>query len=243
MPVEKVSFKEFARRLGYSDAMVPKWIAKGIITEKNIDRSRPQRPQIYFHAAEAEFRSKHIANENSKPEKRKATRHNKAARMEARNVPFSYPANARAISSVIAKAEGGMRKRQNPWDLDDSEPDELPEDPYAWADDIDFTKQLTTPQMLRMTMNDLDKLKKIREIQKLEQAHAKESKQLVAIDEVDKALFEAGKMLRGALSNIPARVVDELIGAEDREAAIILLEDELDSALTYLNNVGESLPR
>lgn len=229
MPAEKVSIKEFARRVGYSDAMVNKWIKRGVISEKNIDRSKPQRPQIYFHAAEAEFKAKHVTNGNSKPEKRIMTRHNKAARLEGQIIP----PKAAAIESVMSRSAITDKRRRNSWDLEDDADD----DGSIWDVGIDFSKPLSTEDMLRMTIVDLDKLKKIREIQKMEQAHAKEAKVLVNRAETESILFSAGKILKAALGNMPARIIDVLRDAPDRDSALIIFEDECDSILLSMNDI------
>lgn len=103
--------------------------------------------------------------------------------------------------------------------------------------------ELTTAQMLVMGINDLEKLKKIREIQKMEQAFKREAKLLVPIADVDKALYEAGHVLREALENFPTRVVDEARDAETRDDALFYMESEVDIILNMIANIGDNLPR
>ena len=69
----------------------------------------------------------------------------------------------------------------------------------------------------------------------------KESKKLISVDEVKVAAFNAARMTRDRILNIPDRVIPQLVGKTDIFEMKEILRNELVKALEELSKVHEKL--
>lgn len=69
--------------------------------------------------------------------------------------------------------------------------------------------------------------------------YKKKAGQLVEKDKVYKTLFDFGKELRNELLSIPDRIIDDVLGADNRISAITILYDEIAAVLAKATNWGE----
>lgn len=67
---ETATFREFAKIVAYSEAMVRKWVKKGVISKKSLDYDDPKRPSIIVELAKKDLAANQRKSINSDPEKR-----------------------------------------------------------------------------------------------------------------------------------------------------------------------------
>jgi len=69
---ETATFREFAKKVAYSEAMVRKWVKNGTISKKSLDYDDPKRPTIIVELGLKDLAKNQRKSINSEPAKRNA---------------------------------------------------------------------------------------------------------------------------------------------------------------------------
>lgn len=86
------------------------------------------------------------------------------------------------------------------------------------------------------TLNAAKQARAVFDAKLAELEYKKKAGLLVEKDKVYKTLYDFGKELRNELLSVPDRIIDEVLGAENRTKAITLLYDELAAVLAKATN-------
>lgn len=122
----------------------------------------------------------------------------------------------------------------------DEEMDRLLNEPFEIPDfDIPDMLDLDAPEMLPMPGGNIQQLR-IQKLQLENQAKRLDLKErsgaLVSRTEVFDRLYAMGQTFRSKMQQIPAVTVDGVMAARTRNAALLILEDAINDALTELAN-------
>jgi hypothetical protein len=130
--------------------------------------------------------------------------------------------NAKALWKKNTKANNmSILNKDNA--LDDDLPEDLPESDEVSLHEAKRRRELAMAQIAEIEL-------------------AEKEGKLVSIEEIRKAGFEAARITRDSLINIPNRIADELVSLTDRDAVHSLLTNQIYEALASLErieNVGK----
>jgi hypothetical protein len=209
---ERISIREYARRLNINEKAVRKALAAGLIVggyDKDVKKIIPDQ-------ANAEWGYKHeVVRAGPGLSKVKA-----AKKRESASSLSTRLESAEAIEPVSPPPVGVMV-------IDN-------------AEKLDLLKSIVIRS--DMTVGDAAKYREILAAAHDKIKLAEAEGRLVAKDRVEKALYALGSELKKALLNVPVRVVRDIMAAENEVQGINLLTDEITAVLaTYGNLTNDAL--
>lgn len=89
-----------------------------------------------------------------------------------------------------------------------------------------------------MNLNALKQMRLKIQIQKEQIELQKTKKELVSSREINDALFKMGVEIRQKFQQIPGQIIDDVLAAQTRNEALMLLTDAIDGVLSDLSNIA-----
>lgn len=217
---QKISIREFARRVGVSDTAVHKAIKAGKISASCLDHSNPKRPKIFPDAALKEWGVNYVPNWEQSPAL--------AAAIEKSETPVSTEARVLSVThrspKTKAVVEHSLSDDEHQLDENETVDSEKPDDE---SENIRLSKKASQKEA-----------KRIREIADAKMAIVKlqEAKgKLVAREKVDKEFFDVGVSVRAAMQGIPDKWIDNILACDTRSEAHAMLYSAITEALEALH--------
>lgn len=200
--MEKISYREFGRRVGRSDTTIRKAVESGVISAASVTYRPSGVPQLLWESAKADW-------------------DNNGGGMQGDAKGLS------PTSNYVKKNPGEQPTAPQP-------PEEKPPPVQPTPGNIKPQISIEDAQAKSSIWDS----KRVRE----KTAAAREvlefqvfQKSLAKVDDVYKALFDYGQMLRNSFIAIPDRVIDQVRAAKDRNEGHAILLKEIEAVLEKLS--------
>jgi phage terminase Nu1 subunit (DNA packaging protein) len=229
--VEKISIREFARRLGCSDTAIHKAIKAGRIVEGYDAEDKKIIPDI----AEAEYK----ANTDARLT-RVFSQDSELERVERQRQLIAEQ------KAAVAKEHEELREQQQRNEELKQQPGQIEQKAVVFEEQPPERQVPEKSKHGRVVQNDVD-MNAARKAEAVYRAKLKQleyeekSGKLVNKQEVYRELFAVGKEIRTALLAVPDRVIDNLLASTSRNEAHSLLYKSISEILEVLADTEKRL--